>query len=242
MRIPTFDSMTLPGVQLIRSKRRTLSLEIREDLELQVRAPRWVAESEINLFIESRREWIEKARIEVRRRVAILQGSGEDGFYWNGQIYPVMTSADLPERFCFFQDRFLIHPLWVNDVEKTAEVWFRKQAALVLVTRLSDLANKTDLTYRRFRLSSARTRWGSCSHGGTISLHWRLIWVPDWVRDYVILHELCHLTHFDHSRVFWQAVARLCPDYRRACAWLKEHAGILTLKLTLPASPAEINP
>lgn len=239
---PTADTRVILGVQLIRSKRRTLSLEIREDLEVQVRAPRWAAESEILRFIESRREWIEKARLEIRRRIAILHGSGQGGLYWNGQIYPFFSEADLRERFGFFQDRFLIHTLWINDAGKTAEVWFRKQAALILNKRLNELAESSGLTYQCFRLGSARTRWGSCSHAGTITLHWRLVWVPDWVRDYVALHELCHLRHFDHSRTFWQALAKLFPDYRRACVWLKEHAGMLTLQLAVPVSLSENNP
>ena len=233
--------MAIPDIKLIRSKRRTLSLEIREDLEVQVRAPRWVAESEIARFIESRRAWIEKARREVQRRRAVLQGSHEGGLYWNGQIFPFHPSAELPERFRFFKDRFLIHPLWINDAEKTAEVWFRKQAALILETRLGELTRSTGLTCRRFRLGSARTRWGSCSHSGTITLHWRLLWVPDWVRDYVIFHELCHLRHLDHSHAFWKTLATMCPDTRRACLWLKEHAGILTLKIARPTNSSELN-
>ena len=232
--------MAIAGIHLIRSKRRTLSLEIREDLGVQVRAPRWMAESEIVHFIDSRRAWIEKARCEVKRRLDVLQGGAASGFYWNGKIYPVYSAADLPERFGFFQDRFLIHPLWLNDAEKTAEAWFRKQAVSELEPRLKECAAAAGLTYRRFRLGSARTRWGSCSYDGAITLHWRLVWVPDWVRDYVILHELCHRRHLDHSRAFWQTLAALFPDYRKACAWLKEHAGILTLKLACPITRAEM--
>ncbi|MBP9866214.1 MAG: M48 family metallopeptidase, partial [Candidatus Omnitrophica bacterium] len=218
------------------------SLEIREDLKIQVRAPRWVAEREIAQFIDSRRGWIEKAQLEIKRRMAVLQGCGTDGLYWNGKIYPVIASDELRERFCFAADRFLIHPLWVNEAEKVAESWFRKQAAAILEQRLRVFSESSGLLFRHFRLGRARTRWGSCSHGGTITLHWRLLWVPDWVRDYVIFHELCHLRHFDHSRAFWQAVAGLFPEYRRACAWLKEHAGMLTLPFVCPIQSSEVLP
>lgn len=235
----TASEMLIPGVSLIRSKRRTLSLEIREDLKIQVRAPRWVAVSEIQSFIDSRKPWIAKAQSEIRRRVAVFHGHGKSGFYWNGRLCPVLRSETMNERFCFFQDRFLIHPLWVNEAERVAETWFRKQASIVLEKRLSQLAKIAGADYRRFRLGSARTRWGSCSHGGTITLHWRLLWVPEWVRDYVIFHELCHLRHFDHSKAFWSELARRFPDYREACCWLKEHAGILTLPLSRPDSLVE---
>jgi len=237
--LPNFKSKALLGVQLIRSKRRTLSLEIREDLEVQIRAPRWAAESDIARFIESRRDWIDKARLEIKRRAEILRGSG--GLYWKGQRYPLFSEEGLRERFCFSGDRFLIHPLWFNEAEKVAEAWFRKQAGEILHSRLRELSSSSGRTYGRFRLGSARTRWGSCSQSGVITLHWRLVWVPDWVRDYVILHELCHLSHFDHSRAFWQTLAGLFPDFSQACAWLKDHAGILTLPMAGPAIAAKHN-
>jgi predicted metal-dependent hydrolase len=70
-----------------------------------------------------------------------------------------------------------------------------------------------------------RSRWGSCSRRGTISLNWRLIQTPVSVRDYVILHELAHLKEMNHSKRFWREVARLCPDYKEAENWLKRHSG-----------------
>jgi len=68
-----------------------------------------------------------------------------------------------------------------------------------------------------------RSRWGSCSRHGTISLNWRLVQTPTFVRDYIILHELAHLKEMNHSKRFWREVARLCPDFGRAERWLKEH-------------------
>ena len=76
---------------------------------------------------------------------------------------------------------------------------------------------------RRVSVRNQRTRWGSCSRRGVISLNWRLVQLPDAVRDYVILHELAHLQHLNHSPRFWGEVERLCPDFRTAEAWLREH-------------------
>jgi len=74
-------------------------------------------------------------------------------------------------------------------------------------------------------VGSQRTRWGSCSPSGRVSLNWRLVQMPPPVRDYVLLHELAHLKHPDHSSRFWREVERLCPWYREARAWLGEHGG-----------------
>jgi predicted metal-dependent hydrolase len=72
-----------------------------------------------------------------------------------------------------------------------------------------------------------RSRWGSCSRRGTISLNWRLVQAPGFVRDYLVLHELAHLKEMNHSRRFWSEVARLCPDFAEAERWLKQHSTLL---------------
>jgi len=80
---------------------------------------------------------------------------------------------------------------------------------------------------KRVTVRGQRTRWGSCSRRGTISLNWRLIQTPEDVRDYIILHELAHLRQMNHSDRFWREVERLCPDYRSAERWLKQQRGWL---------------
>ena len=79
----------------------------------------------------------------------------------------------------------------------------------------------------RVTVRNQRTRWGSCSRRGTISLNWRLIQAPGFVRDYIILHELAHTLEMNHSDRFWRQVETLCPDYRNAERWLKQHKEVL---------------
>jgi predicted metal-dependent hydrolase len=75
---------------------------------------------------------------------------------------------------------------------------------------------------RKISVRNQRRRWGSCSRHGHICLNWRLIEMPDWVRDYVLIHELMHLKRMDHSPSFWKLVAAACPAYQRARRWLRE--------------------
>ena len=83
--------------------------------------------------------------------------------------------------------------------------------------------------YNRITIRDQKTRWGSCSAKGTLSFNWRLMLAPPAVLDYVVVHELCHLTHMDHSPAFWQAVEAVCPDYRTHRKWLKDHGHELVL-------------
>jgi predicted metal-dependent hydrolase len=95
-------------------------------------------------------------------------------------------------------------------------------AAVELPQQVIHLAAQFGFTVKRITVRDQRTRWGSCSARKTISLNWRLVQTPPYVVDYIILHELAHTRHMNHSAEFWAEVARVCPDYPAAEAWLKQ--------------------
>jgi len=114
------------------------------------------------------------------------------------------------------------------DLRPAVERHLWRLAARELPPRVLELAALHQLPVRRVSVRNQRSRWGSCSRHGTISLNWRLVQAPAYVRDYIVLHELAHLNEMNHSRRFWAEVARLCPDFEHAERWLKEHAGLLS--------------
>ena len=103
----------------------------------------------------------------------------------------------------------------------------RLQAARDLPARLRDLAEHHGLHVSRISVRNQRTRWGSCSPSGHICLNWRLVLMPEAVREYVLIHELMHLRRLDHSRHFWRLVAHACPDYEDARQWLRQNRHLL---------------
>jgi predicted metal-dependent hydrolase len=103
----------------------------------------------------------------------------------------------------------------------------RAQAARVLPPLLFEWAAKLGLEVARVSVRDQRTRWGSCGRNGRICLNWRLVLMPDWVRDYVIVHELMHLRRMDHSPRFWRYVAEAYPRWREARAWLRANGAAL---------------
>ncbi len=113
------------------------------------------------------------------------------------------------------------------DLRPAIESHLRQLAARELPPRVLELAARHGLTVRRITVRNQKSRWGSCSRRGTISLNWRLIQTPAFVSDYICLHELVHLRQMNHSPGFWREVERVCPDYRMAKRWLKEHSGLL---------------
>ena len=104
---------------------------------------------------------------------------------------------------------------------------WRARAKAVLPQRLSELAGRHGCVVKAVSIRSQKTRWGSCGRNGHISLNWRLMLMPDWVRDYVLIHELMHLKRLDHSPKFWRLVEAACPDYRAARQWLRANGPAL---------------
>ena len=117
--------------------------------------------------------------------------------------------------------RVLSHDrLALSEGERRA---LRERAGAVLPERLRRLAAEHGLVVTRVTIRNQRSRWGSCGRDGHICLNWRLVLMPDWVRDYVIVHELMHLRRMDHSPAYWRHVAAALPDYDKARRWLREH-------------------
>lgn len=112
------------------------------------------------------------------------------------------------------------------DWPKPTKEWISR-ARRELVPRTAELAHQHGLVIQRVSIRKQRSRWGSCSRRGVISLNWRLAHAPEFVRDYVIIHELMHLREMNHSSRFWDHVDAACPQRREAEGWLKKHATLL---------------
>ena len=107
---------------------------------------------------------------------------------------------------------------------------YRKAAKDCFIKRVAYYHTLTGGNYNTIAVRDQKSRWGSCSSKGTLSFNYRLIFAPPKVLDYVVVHELCHLTHMNHSKDFWNMVERIMPDYRVYRTWLKDHGQELTLE------------
>lgn len=118
----------------------------------------------------------------------------------------------------------------LSAVQRSAlENRYKEAARSYIPKRVAYYHAITGGTYSRISIRDQKTRWGSCSNKGTLSFNWRLMLAPPTILDYVIVHELCHLTHMNHSPAFWQAVESVYPDYKNARKWLKDHGSELVL-------------
>lgn len=122
-------------------------------------------------------------------------------------------------------------PLTVAELRRlqALENRYRNAAREVFTNRVEYYHRFTGGHYTSITIRDQKTRWGSCSSRGTLSFNYRLIYGPAGPLDYVVVHELCHLTHMNHSKDFWNMVERIMPDYRIYKQWLREHGQELTL-------------
>lgn len=113
---------------------------------------------------------------------------------------------------------------------QTLERRYRNAAKMHFTERVAFYHTKTGGSYTSVTVRNQKSRWGSCSSRGTLSFNYRLMFAPPNVLDYVVVHELCHLTHMNHSGDFWNMVERIMPDYRIYKNWLRDHGHELTLE------------
>jgi predicted metal-dependent hydrolase len=223
--------MDIPIAKIIRSRRRTIALEIQRDASLIVRAPVYASEGAILDIVRRKRVWIDqKQRLARERFEAIPRRQFIDGeaLHYLGKAYALRTVPG-PAQPLLFNDAFLLSEVHRPRAKQVIIEWYRREARSILHERVESLARTADLSYNSIRITSAFKRWGSCGPNGSLSFSWRLIMAPMEVIDYVVAHEIAHLVHKNHSRRFWEKVAVLFPEYRSCREWLKNHGHLLVV-------------
>ncbi len=215
--------------KLVRSKRRTIALIVERDGRLTVRAPMRTSQREIESFVAEKADWIERTRRKMKSNILTPKQ------YVDGERFLFLGSSfDLrlvrPQRPSLkFDNGFYLS----RSAEKRGEAvftrWYKKRALEIIAERVNQFAKRHGFSPKQVRITSARTRWGSCSPDGTLNFTWRLAMAPLEVIDYVVVHELAHLRVKNHSKRFWRAVESILPDYKRQRKWLSEHGEKLTL-------------
>lgn len=219
-------------IKIIRSRRRTVGLEVDDRGELIVRAPERLSRAAIDEIIDKHRRWIEKKLAEAEKRRQMFRPKkfveGEK-FLWLGSEYPLRITQESRPALKFTGREFILSVRWQGRAREIFKKLYRRKALAYLGLRTRQLAELNGFKFARFRLSSAATRWGSCSARGTVSLTWRLILAPPEIIDYVIIHELAHTREKNHSRAFWNLVEEHLPDFRQRRGWLKKYGFLLNL-------------
>jgi predicted metal-dependent hydrolase len=206
--------------RLRRARRRSIGFQI-DDAGLTVSAPRWVALRDIEAAIAEKHGWITRKQREwyewrSRRRLPDVRFAHGGTLPYLGAALTLRLGAPATLREADNLHVALPTDAGEAQVRDAVQAWLQSEARRVLGERVALLAPRASARYAGWKLSSARTQWGSCTHDGVIRLSWRLVHFALPVIDYVVAHELAHLAEMNHSARFWQAVAQLLPGFEPA--------------------------
>ncbi len=220
-----------PAIVYVRSAQaKRYRLTLRRDGTAVATIPLRGSEREAVRFVEQHREWLQRARERQARRPrgAEVWAVGTH-VLWRGEMHAIRVAVEgAKPQVSVAADVFRV-PTLEGDLRPTLEAHFARRAKIELPARAWELAAETGVDLKSVSVRNQRSRWGSCSAGGAVSLNWRLVQTPDSVRDYIIYHELMHLKEMNHSDRFWARVAEVCPWWRDAERWLKRNGSLLGL-------------
>jgi predicted metal-dependent hydrolase len=209
---------------------RRYRLTLRRDGTVVATIPARGTEREALRFVEAHREWLSRAQArQARRPQAAATWTVGTAVLWRGALTEIRwqpASHSTAQIIVLAADVFRIRAL-EGDIRPALEAQFARRAKIELPGRAWELAAITKSDMKHVTVRNQSSRWGSCSATGTVSLNWRLIQTPDFVRDYIILHELMHLRQMNHSDRFWTEVASVCPEWKQAERWLKQNASLV---------------
>jgi len=230
---------------IISARRKTIALQV-TNAKVIVRAPKFVKTAYIEKLIQAKLQWLKQKVAEQQENTLLnphftLQFSGEKlvnspTIYIDGLPHLIIIEFGR-QNVC--QNK-LEHSLTITinaryknyDLNSTAiltkvksqiECWFKVHIEAYIGQNITVFSQSLSLYPSSFKVRKYKARWGSCSSRGELSFNYLLKMLPTWVIDYVIIHELCHLEHMNHSTHFWQLVAKHCPEYQKAKNWIQAH-------------------
>lgn len=220
---------------LIRSRRKTLGLEIGEEGTLIVRAPQNLKESDIQKMLRQKHDWIIKKQKAMKERSiqkpAFDFRHGECFFVWGEQkpLDIVLNPKRNQMEAILKEDRIKIrtpveepHP-----IRNLMEAWYRSMTREFIEGCVAHYQPVFSKKVNRITIKDQKSRWGSCSSKNNLNFNWRLSMAPKEVVEYVVVHEMCHLVHMNHSKAFWELVEKFIPNYKDMRKWLKDYGHLM---------------
>ncbi|MEA4956447.1 hypothetical protein SDC9_17834 [bioreactor metagenome] len=214
------------------SKRKTISIKINEDSSLEVKAPYYLSKKEINDFVNSKEEWIAKNTKEISEKYRLKRDFNlnfNDYVFVYGEkasINPIngnTASYDKKEKIFYIPE--------IANSKQIKEIiieLYKIIAKSHINQRIKFFSKQMNVKPAKIGITSAKTRWGSCSGKNSVNFSWKLIMADESTIDYVLIHELAHIKQHNHSPKFWNIVESIMPDYKEQ----KEKLKILGEKLS----------
>jgi len=216
--LPNSETLTLPWKQLKRAKHIRVTVSQGKP---RVTSPASVSRHSVESFLLQQSTWIQA-------QLNTIETLPRNTLYYRGEPHELVFHPDVPLDRRVYRDvtKIIIHPIvMTNDsIRASIERWLQTEASILAVPILQKHSQRMEVDVPQLRFRETRSRWGSCSSTGAITLNWRLAHAPLEVMEYVIVHELAHRIHMNHSADFWNLVEQHDPSFRIHRGWLKRHS------------------
>jgi len=225
------DTVDIEIEKIVRTERKSIALQITDDATLIVRAPFYVNDETIERVVLKRKDWVEKNKNSILRRdpkFSTREFVNGEGFLYLGKYYK-LTIVDEQETALKLGNGFCLSRELLPNARQVFIQWYREKAHEKISERVKWYAQKRGFKYNKINITNAQKRWGSCSSKRNLNFSWRLIMAPLPIVDYVVVHELVHLEEKNHTKMFWNKVKMLMPDYEKHKEWLKRNGYLLRL-------------
>lgn len=233
----SFDNGSTCSYQIIKSDRRTMALQVTKEGEVFVRLPACLPFPAGHELVRKNKDWVlakvEKVRKALDQREAFHWEEGAFVLLYGNRRILHVESDSKRKTFCvqeIEESLVLYAPVksrgeeWPEmAVKEAVKLWYRQEARRYLEEKTARWSAIMKVDYGRIAVRDQATRWGSCSARGNLNFNWRLVLLPEKLADYLVVHELAHRIHMNHSHAFWQVVERELPDYRLRRSELKRY-------------------
>jgi len=219
-----------PEIEIIRKRVKRLSLKVRaEDERIICTIPWFVTKADTLAFIEKNRPWIEKQKHKIRQLRSMHIHREPGSILYMGESYRVVTVPNATNPgIVNHEEKIIISSINVDDLSQRKE-WYRLQAYKVLPPLIHESAKQHGFAFKKISIKHQKSKWGSCSIDGSLNFNIKMLLTPDYVIEYLIIHELAHTREFHHGDKFWQLVEECCPNYLEAEKYLRTIGRILEM-------------
>ena len=231
-RVLDIDYQLMPGAD-----RKTTDIVIERNGIVAVRPPINYTPEQVDAVVESKRMWIYRNLAEWRdlnATAVVREWVNGETFLYLGRSYRLWLITEQAELLKLKEGRFCLNRKLIDEggteaAKKTFETYYSDKGLQRINDRVKYYAPKVGVTALSIKVKDMSFRWASCSKSGALNFHWKCMMAPPKIIDYIIVHELCHMHHRNHSDAFWNEVDKVMPDYRERKEWLRKNGAGLSL-------------
>ncbi|OAA88006.1 M48 family metallopeptidase [Clostridium ljungdahlii] len=217
--------------KVIKKNIKNITIKINEQGEVYIIAPLNVSYPSIEKIVENKMGWIQENVKITKNRIYTMKSTGLlDGkkLLWMGNLLKIeVRQADIKKCYVeIAEDKIIVYGKAVllkneENIKKSICEFYKQRARVIFRERVDIYYKNLNVYPQKITIRCQKTRWGSCSSNGNINLNYKILMAPMEIIDYVVVHELCHLVHMDHSRDYWKLVESIIPQYKNRRKWLK---------------------